>query len=175
VYNDCNHNESIDAVSELLARTYPNDIISDDDHVILAGDFNRYHSWWEEDRNAHLTSSEAALKPLLDVIYRYDFRMALPPNRPTLQALSTGNWTRPDNVWCTSHSIDLVVKCDTDPGRQGPNTDHLPILTTLDFPLTRPPHPQTQLPSYRLERVHRSPSQLLLGLPPPQCASPTAS
>ena len=63
--------------------------------------------------------------------------MALPPNIPTLRAHSTGNWTRPDNVWCTSHTSDLIVKCDTDPGLQGPNTDHLPILTTLNIPLTR--------------------------------------
>ena len=63
--------------------------------------------------------------------------MALPPNRPTLRAHSTGNWTRPDNVWCTSHTSDLIINCDTNPGLQGPNTDHLPILTTLDMPLVR--------------------------------------
>jgi len=63
--------------------------------------------------------------------------MALPPGRPTLQALSTGNWTRPDNVWCTSHTLDLLIHCDTDPGLRGPNTDHIPILTVFDTPITR--------------------------------------
>ena len=142
VYNDCGHNDSLDAVCNFLSHRYPDDHVPDDTHIVLAGDFNRHHSWWEEDRNAHLTSSEAALQPLMDIVHRFDFRMALPPKRPTLRALSTGNWTRPDNVWCTNHSSDLFIKCDTNPGLQGPNTDHLPILSTLDIPLTkniRPP------------------------------------
>lgn len=137
VYNDCNNNKSVDSVNEFLERKFPDDHVPDDTHIILAGDFNRHHTWWEEDRNAHLASSEASIQPLLDVIYRFDFRMALPPGRPTLQALSTGNWTRPDNVWCTSHTLDLFIRCDTNPGLRGPNTDHVPILSVLDAPITR--------------------------------------
>ena len=137
IYNNCKNNDSIDAVSSFLTYHYPDDHIPDNTHVILAGDFNRHHAWWEEERNAHLTSSEAALKPLLDTVNRFNLRMALPPNRPTLRALSTGNWTRPDNVWCSSHSLDLFINCDTNPGLQGPNTDHVPILSKLDIPLTR--------------------------------------
>ena len=137
VYNDCNHNAAIDEVTEYLTHTFPDDHIPDDRHVIMAGDFNRHHSWWEDEGNTHLTTGEALIRPLLDVIYRFDLRMALPPGIPTLQALSTGNWTRPDNVWCTSHTIDLFTRCDTDPGLRGPNTDHLPILSSIDLPLTR--------------------------------------
>ena len=103
----------------------------------MAGDFNKHHDWWEDESNKHLTSSEALVQPLLDVVYRFDLRMALPPNIPTLQALSTGNWTRPDNVWCTNQTADIFTQCNTDPGLRGPNTDHLPILSMLDFPLTR--------------------------------------
>lgn len=137
VYNDCNHNKSIDSVGEFLEREFSDDHVPDDINLIIAGDFNRHHSWWEEDRNAHLTSSEVSLRPLLDLVYRFDLRMALPPGRPTLQALSTGNWTRPDNVWCTSHTLDLFTRCDTDPGLRGPNTDHVPILSVLNTPITR--------------------------------------
>src|ERR1700743_1377678 len=137
VYNDCNNNDSIDAVSTYLTPLFPNDIIPDDTHVIIAGDFNRHHEWWEDPHNAHLTSSENAVKPLLDLIYCLDLRMALPPIIPTLHAHSTGNWTRPDNVWCSIHTTELIVKCDTDPGLRGPRTDHLPILTTLDISLVR--------------------------------------
>lgn len=137
IYNDCNHNESLTTVGEFLTHCFPNDIIPDNTHVIFAGDFNRHHSWWEEERNAHLTSSEAAIQPLLDIIHKFDFRLALPPNKPTLHAHATGNWTRPDNVWCSSHSSDLFLKCNTTPGLRGPNTDHVPILSTLDIPLRR--------------------------------------
>ena len=137
VYNDCKHNKSIDAIQEFLEDEFPDNYVPEDVHVIIAGDFNRHHSWWEDDRNAHLTSGETSLQPLLNLIYRFDLRMALPPGRPTLQALSTGNWTRPDNVWCTSHTADLFIRCDTDPGLRGPNTDHLPILSVLNTPITR--------------------------------------
>jgi len=137
IYNDCNHNIALDEVNAYLARTFPDDHILNNEHVVMAGDFNRHHSWWEDEGNTHLTTREALIQPLLDVIYRFDMRMALPPGIPTLQALSTGNWTRPDNVWCTSHTIDLFARCDTNPGLRGPNTDHLPILSTIDLPLTR--------------------------------------
>ena len=102
----------------------------------MAGDFNRHHSWWEDESNTHLTTGEALIQPLLDMIHRFDLRMALPPNIPTLQALSTGNWTCPDNVWCANHTSDLFIQCDTNPGLRGPNTDHLPILSILDLPPT---------------------------------------
>lgn len=169
VYNDCNNNDSVDAVSQFLSHHFPNDHIPDDTHIILAGDFNRHHSWWEEDRNSHLTSSEASLQPLLDTIYRFDLRMALPPKCPTLRALSTGNWTRPDNVWCTAHSLDLFIKCDTSPGLQGPNTDHVPILSTLDIPLTRYTSPPTR--NFRAtiwDEFTKHLSSLLTKLPPPR-------
>ena len=72
VYNDCNHNNSIDVVNHFFSLNFPNDFIPDNTHIILAGDFNRHHSWWEEPHNAHLTSSESALKPLLDLIFNLD-------------------------------------------------------------------------------------------------------
>ena len=137
VYNDCNNSDSIDAVSLHLSPLFPNDIIPDNTHVVIAGDFNRHHDWWEDPHNAHLTFSEPAVKPLLDLIYSLDLRMALPPFIPTLCAHSTGNWTRPDNVWCSSHTTELIIKCNTNPGLQGPRTDHLPILSVLDISLAR--------------------------------------
>ena len=137
VYNDCNHNAAVDEVTSYLTRTFPDDVISGDEHIIMAGNFNRHHSWWEDESNTHLTTSEAMIKPLLDIVYRFDLAMALPSGIPTLQAHSTGNWTRPDNVWCSSHTGDLFTRCNTDPGLRGPNTDHLPILSTLDLPPSR--------------------------------------
>ena len=90
---------------------------------------------WEDARNAHLTPSEMSIHPLLDIIHNFNLCMALPPFIPTLQALSTGNWTRPNNVWCSNHSLELFMKCDTNLGLQGPNIDHVPILSSLDIPL----------------------------------------
>ena len=134
VYNDCTHNAAMDEVDGYLTHMFPEGHIPDDEHVIMAGDFNRHHNWWEEERNAHLTSSEGMIRPLLDVLYKFDLKMALPENTPTLQAHSTGNWTHPGNVWCSDHTTDLFTQCKMSPGLRGPNTDHLPILSVLDLP-----------------------------------------
>ena len=158
VYNDCKNNDAIDEVSTFLSQKFPSEQVPCNMHIILAGDFNRHHSLWEDERNAHLTSSEAALCPLLEIVDTFDLRMALPPRIPTLQALSTGNWTRPDNVWCTNHTTDLFTKCDTNPGLRGPNTDHLPILSSLDVPLPRNP-PRTH-PNFRATDWKESNDQL---------------
>ena len=169
VYNDCKHNETIYAVSQLLSHLFPDEHVPDNTHVILAGDFNRHHASWEEDRNAVLTSSEAMLQPLLDIIDRFDLRMALPPHRPTLRAQTTGNWTRPDNVWCTSHSLNLFTNCDTNPGLQGPLTDHLPILSKLDIPLTRNiPRPSRNFRATDWKEFTEHLSNRLTSSPPPQ-------
>ena len=137
IYNDCNNNNALDAVSEFLSNKYPDDVVPHDTHIVICGDFNRHHPWWESGENSHLTSAEHLIRPLLDLISHYDMRMALPPYIPTLQAFSTGNWTRPDNVWCTGHTTDLFTKCTTAPGARGPNTDHLPIHLELDLRLQR--------------------------------------
>ena len=104
VYNACEHNNTLNAVSTFLTSRFPDDHVPDNTHIILGGDFNRHHPLWEEPRNSHLKSSELLLLPLMNLIRQADLRMALPPCIPTLEALSTCNWTRPDNVWCSSHS-----------------------------------------------------------------------
>ena len=81
-------------------------------------------------------SSKGMIWPLLDVLYRFNLKMALLKNIPILRALSAENWTHLDNVWCSDHTTDLFVQCNTNPGLQGPNTDHLPILSILNLPTT---------------------------------------
>ncbi|KAG2335806.1 hypothetical protein BDR05DRAFT_847772, partial [Suillus weaverae] len=60
---------------------------------------------------------------------------ALPKDKPTLQSMSTQNWTRPDNVFCTDNTLDSYIICDTAPSLRAPKTDHVPILSTLDLDL----------------------------------------
>ena len=81
---------TIEGIANYLSDTFGDNLVPDDEHLVMVGDFNRRHSWWEE-RKTHLTSSETLIRPLLDLLYRFDLRMALPANIPTLQTLSTGN------------------------------------------------------------------------------------
>ena len=71
------------------------------------------------------------INPLLDLVAEFSMVQALPSGIPTLEALNSGNWTHPDNVWCTGTSIDLINKCDVAPELRPPRTDHLPITTEI--------------------------------------------
>ena len=169
VYNDCNNDEAIHAVSEFLSNKYPDAYIPNDTHVIVCGDFNRHHSWWECEENDHLTSAEPLIRPLLNLIDQFDLRMTLPPNIPTLQAFSTGNWTRPDNVWCTSHTTNLFTKCITDPGTRAPNTDHMPIHSELDLRIQRnAPKPHRNFRATDWEKFNEHLTTSLAAAPEPK-------
>ena len=133
VYNDCTNSDTITAVNELLSTQYPDDHMPDNRHIIIRGDFKHHHLSWESENNNHLTSAGHMVEPLLELTTHFNLQTALPPFIPTLQALSMGNWTRPDNVWCTRHTTERIVCHTTDPGSCRPRMDHLPIHTILDM------------------------------------------
>ena len=70
---------------------------------------------------------------LITLVVDCDMYMALPKDMPTLESMSTKNWTRPDNVFCSTGLVDSVVCCTMDPGLRGPRTDHVPILMAPEF------------------------------------------
>src|SRR3979490_1091384 len=99
---------------------------------------------WDKERNHHLFTAEVtrAVEELISLLADYNMIMTLPKCLPTLQSMSTKNWTRVDNVFCTNNITDSIVTCDTAPGRRGPGTNHIPILTTLDIDIeVRNPEP----------------------------------
>ncbi|KAJ7143838.1 hypothetical protein C8R44DRAFT_602530 [Mycena epipterygia] len=57
--------------------------------------------------------------------------MALPRDIPTLKA-SSGNYTRVDNVFCTSPLLSSFMSCDTAPALRPPKADHMPVVYELD-------------------------------------------
>ena len=69
--------------------------------------------------------------------------MALPKDIPTLEVMSTKNWTRPDNVFCSANAIDVLVRCTIVPEDKEAGTDHLPIDTILDLPVERVAPPES--------------------------------
>ncbi|KAF9231251.1 hypothetical protein BU15DRAFT_7274, partial [Melanogaster broomeanus] len=70
--------------------------------------------------------------------------MTLPKDLPTLESLATKNWTRPDNVFCTDHSVEYVTHCYTDPALRGPLTDHVPILSVIELETPRVEYRETR-------------------------------
>jgi hypothetical protein len=94
---------------------------------------------WDEERNSHLFtgSSLARAQILLDEIQRQQLRMILPKDIPTLRAYGTGNYTRPDNVFCSNELADHMIYCNTEPARKPVNTDHMPVITVFDLEVLR--------------------------------------
>ena len=77
---------------------------------------------------------EESLK-LITLAADHDMYMVLPKDIPMLEPMSTKNWTWLDNVFCSTSLADSVICCTTSPGLRGPGTDHVPILTALEFPV----------------------------------------
>ena len=56
-----------------------------------------------------------------------------------LQSSSMCNWTQLDNIFCTEHTSNTIVLCNTAPDKCRPKTNHVPILTTLDMSIQASP------------------------------------
>ncbi|KIJ39724.1 hypothetical protein M422DRAFT_174834, partial [Sphaerobolus stellatus SS14] len=118
-------------------------------HMMWVGDFNRHHPLWDEDRNNHLFSRANldAAQTRIDLVVTHGMYMALPKDIPTLEALATKNYTRPDNVFCTVELEEAVMRCSALPEQRPNCTDHMPILTVLNLQvLQNTPQPR---PNFR--------------------------
>lgn len=139
IYNDCTHSDNIKILGNFLKNNRSKVCSRDDDFMIWGGDFNRHHPLWEEERNHHLMGAAATAEAeiLLKLVADHDMVMALPKDIPTLQARATKNWTRPDNVFCSSNMEGLFIRCEAVPRLRGPCTDHVPILSVIEIPMQK--------------------------------------
>jgi len=136
IYDDSKSRSAIPLLTSFLSREICTICPAPHNHMLWLGDFNAHHFLWEEEHNTHLCNTAEAQETsqkLIDLIANYDMQMALPKDRPTLQSTSTSNWTRPDNIFCTAHTIEAIILCDTRLQRRPPCTDHVPILTTINW------------------------------------------
>ena len=102
--------------------------------AIWLGDFNRHNPLWDDPKNNHLFARHNLdqAQILLDAIAKQQLYMALPKKIPTLRAMATGNYTRPDNVFVSLKLQGRIIECKTVPEDQPPKTDHLPIDTIIE-------------------------------------------
>ena len=148
IYNDGKNNQTIEQLDRFLARHIREVRPLNLDHMFWLGDFNRHHPIWDKERNSHLFTRAALdnAQKLIDLLADYGMVQALPKGLPMLQSSSTGNWTRPDNIFCSDQSIEALTFCTTDLDQRGPKTDHVPILTHIDLEI--PPAPDSDFRNY---------------------------
>jgi exonuclease III len=134
VYNDNTHNNTLTMLENHFTfvnaheRNLPGGLL-------LMGDFNCHHPMWDETRNQHLFTAAnlRAAQPLLELLVLYDLVMVLPEGTPMLEANVTGNHTHPDNIFCISHLMETITKCNIQPELHPTGTDHYPIITELNL------------------------------------------
>ena len=174
IYNDQKHSRTLVRVD--TAITEMQDSIAalpqpHDHYLIWAGDFNRHHPRWDEERNRQLFTARALedAQLLIDILDEHNLDMALPKDVPTLEFMGLNkNWTRPDNVFCSQNAMEVLVKCTTVPDRRGTGTDHVPIDTVLSLPVTRiPPPVSLNFRAMDWDAFKASLRQKLAALPPP--------
>jgi hypothetical protein len=107
---------------------------NNNNYLIWAGDFNRHHPLWDEERNIQLFTNRNIdeAQVLLDIVNDNNLEMALPQGKPTYRVDRNGNWTRPDNVFCSPSVMDVLTKCATVPEEWPTSLDHLPIDIHLE-------------------------------------------
>ena len=142
IYNDQKHSRTLiradiaitDIQSKIDALPQPHN-----HYLVWAGDFNRHHPRWDEERNRQLFTARALdeAQLLIDILDEHHLNMALPKDVPTLEFMGVSkNWTRPDNVFCSQNAMGVLVKCTTVPSQRGAGTDHVPIDTVISLPVT---------------------------------------
>lgn len=138
IYSDGANDDAVNNVKRWTGTEEAKNIPKQPLHMIWLGDFNRHHPMWDKPRNHHLFTNHNldAAQRLITTITEQNLFMALPEHIPTLKSFVTKNYTRVDNVFCTQHILDRIVKCDTIPQRQPANTDHFPIETIIDVGVT---------------------------------------
>lgn len=120
-------------------------------HMLWAGDFNRHHPMWDEERNHHLftTANLDKAQTLLNAIASFDLQMLLEQGVPTLEATRTKNLTRPDNVFASEGIVERTLTCTVYPDRRPPYTDHFPVSTEIELTVEEP----TDIPRHNFRMV----------------------
>lgn len=143
VYNDCDKN---DTICQLEAFNYNNNnkspvasMTSKMDMTIWMGDFNRHRPHWDNPNDVRLFTKQAIddAEILISAVAEVGLDMALPLGVPTHLHNVTKRWTRLDQVFIMEEALDSVIACETLAETPGINTDHIPILTTIDLELSR--------------------------------------
>ena len=121
IYNDCENNDSLKVVEEFMrgrrSRTGDGSGMREREGFIWLEDFNRHHSIWEKERNAHLFTKAAleVAQLLLNMISNHNMLMALAKDIPMLEACLTKNYTRVDNIFCLAKLLNNFVSCNMYP------------------------------------------------------------
>ena len=177
IYNDCDTNNTIKQLED-FSQAHINPPRRGEDNttpIIWLGDFNRHHPHWDDlaDTRLFTRSALSNAELLISAVAGLGLDLALPPGIPTHLHNVTKKWTRLDQVYISEDHLDAVITCDALENTPGINTDHLPILTTLDLNLAKAPqNPPRNFRNVDWENFNKVlKAKLLLTTPPSRICS----
>ena len=147
IYNNCTTNDTVIQL-ETFNRTRPspnrsniNGSNSNTQPTIWLGDFNRHHPHWDNPNDTRLFTKAAIqdTEVLINAIGEIGLNMVLPLGILTHLHNVSKKWTRLDHIFITEDHMSTIMICEALADTPGVNTDHLPILTSLDLDLARAP------------------------------------
>jgi endonuclease/exonuclease/phosphatase family metal-dependent hydrolase len=146
IYNPCDHDGTLHFLERHMQtehnarRANPQQLAQGEEevnteHIIWLGDFNRHHPMWELTSNSHLFTAANldAAGVLINLLALYNLIQVLPPGIATLEASSTKNLTRPDNVFCSAQLQHAFTACNVEYHLRPVITDHFPIISSLEL------------------------------------------
>ena len=146
MYVDQANDTAITALEQYLRSSKENTEEGGMTTDVWLGDFNRHHPMWDEPRNSQLftRANLARAETLIQELANWGMSLALPPFLPTRKGWGpNANYTRCDQVFITAEALDSIIECKPSSDTWPANTDHVPIITTLDLtPIHSNPPPR---------------------------------
>jgi len=173
IYNNCDNSDTIKLLANYYGRNQAQleHVDSGTANILWLGNFNHHHPLWDDPNDEHLFTTKAvhAAEKLIEVIADIGLELALPCGTPMHQHNATKAWSRLDQVFLLEHSDHMLISCNTQTDLQGILTDHLPIITILDFEM----EPAADTPFTNFREVNWEEFRLALELqmytlPPPE-------
>lgn len=114
IYNNCTHSRTETILSNFLEYNRHTIAEGNDTHMIWAGEFNRHHLLWDNDKDIHLFTRQALrnTEGLIELMADHGMEMSLPKGIPTLQHMRSKRYSRPDNVLCTATLQPFITRCE---------------------------------------------------------------
>ncbi|KAJ8456811.1 hypothetical protein ONZ45_g18570 [Pleurotus djamor] len=132
VYNDGHHNRALEILRSETDKIHDDE---PDPMIMWAGDFNRHHELWDDEKDRRLFTQQARLlaQPLVDMIGDFAMEMVLEKGIPTLRHKAWKTYLRVDNVFVSEELTDRILVCETKPNDTPISADHYPIDTIIDL------------------------------------------
>ena len=117
IYNACDNSDTLSLLQNQWSQRDPQNQQRENKQMVWLGDFNKHHPLWDALEDTHLftPANLNSANVLVTLLGDHNMEMALPAGIPTLQTFHTGNFSHPDNIFCSADLLPSLVECNMHP------------------------------------------------------------